>query len=245
MAQYDIIGQTYAGRRRPDPRIAGLITTALGDASTLVNVGAGTGSYEPADRTVIAVEPSRVMIAQRPVGSAPVVQGCAERLPFADHQFDAALAVLTVHHWTDQRQGLAEMRRVSHRQVVLTWDPDHPKFWLVQDYFPEILETDRHIFPPLARYSDIFGGVEVREVPIPHDCLDGFLGAYWRRPDAYLDPEVRASISSFAHLQDLAPRLERLRSELQDGRWQSKNADLLGLEAYDLGYRLVVGGDAS
>ncbi len=240
-AQYDIIGQRYSGRRRPDPRISQLIKTALADAKTVVNVGAGTGSYEPADCAVIAVEPSRVMIAQRPSGAAPVIQGVAENLPFADNQFDAALAILTVHHWSAQRKGLSELRRVAHQQVLLTWDPAHPKFWLVQDYFPEILETDLRIFPSLALLEEVLGNLEVHEVPIPHDCVDGFLGAYWRRPAAYLDEEVRAGISSFARLKDVRSRIERLRLDLESGDWQRKNAEILHLEEYDLGYRLVVG----
>lgn len=240
MAKYDIIGQTYSGRRKPDSRISQVIQTALGDARTIVNIGAGTGSYEPADRTVVAVEPSRVMIAQRPASSAPVIQGSAEHLPFADKEFDVALAILTVHHWSDQRKGLSEMRRVAGKQIVLTWDPDHPRFWLVQDYFPDLLEIDRRIFPRLAAIRELLGNIEVRAVPIPHDCLDGFLGAYWRRPVAYLDDEVRASISGFARLEEVAPRLERLRADLEDGHWQRKNAELLDLEACDLGYRLIV-----
>jgi hypothetical protein len=240
MARYDQIGKTYAGRRRPDPRIANIIKSALGSATSVVNIGAGTGSYEPADCAVIAVEPSRVMIAQRPPGSAPVVQAVAESLPFADNRFDASLAILTVHHWENQGKGLSEMRRVARRQVVLTWDPDHPKFWLVHDYFPEILEMDRHIFPSLELFKEVFGKVEVHEVPIPHDCVDGFLGAYWRRPAAYLDTTVRASISGFARLQDVEPGIERLRSDIESGNWQRKNADLLGLEVCDIGYRLIM-----
>jgi len=241
MAQYDDIGRAYAGHRRPDPRIARVINAALGDAQSVVNVGAGTGSYEPTDRAVVAVEPSGVMIAQRPANAAPVVRGSADNLPFADGAFEAALAILTVHHWSDRRAGLAEMRRVARGQVVvLTWDPDHPGFWLVRDYFPDIIDLDRSIFPTLAELEAVLGHVEVSAVPIPHDCVDGFLGAYWRRPVAYLDEGVRAGISTFARIKDVAPRVERLRAELEDGQWSMKNAELLGLEQLDVGYRLVV-----
>lgn len=241
-ARYDLIGHGYAKQRRPDPRIARLIDAALGDARSVVNVGAGTGSYEPVDRAVTAVEPSSVMIAQRPAGAAPVIQGWADHLPFADNTFDAAMAILTVHHWPDCRAGLAEMRRVARdRVVLLTWDPDHAGFWLVNDYFPEIIGTDRRIFSPLPALEAMLGSIEIQVVPIPHDCVDGFLGAYWRRPEAYLDRSVRAGISSFARLDDVAPRIERLRADLEDGTWEMRNGALRDLEEIDLGYRLVIG----
>lgn len=242
MARYDIIGRAYARHRRPDPRIARAVAAALGGAESVVNVGAGAGSYEPADRVVVAVEPSSVMIAQRAAGAAPVVRGSAESLPFSDGAFDAALAILTVHHWADWRAGLAEMRRVAReRVVILTWDPAHAGFWLVRDYFPEILEIDGRMFPPLAELEAALGRVEVSAVPVPHDCADGFLGAYWRRPAAYLDEGVRAAISTFARVGDVSARVERLRADLESGRWAARNAELLGLEELDLGYRLVVG----
>jgi SAM-dependent methyltransferase len=242
MPLYDIIGRTYGGHRRADPRIARVINAALGDAQTVVNVGAGAGSYEPTDRPVVAVEPSSVMIAQRPASAAPAVQGSAELLPFSDNAFSAALAILTVHHWSDRRAGLAEMRRVARdRVVVLTWDPGHPGFWLVRDYFPDIIEFDRRIFPGLAELEAALGRVEVSVVPIPHDCIDGFLGAYWRRPAAYLDEGVRASISAFARIGDISAQIERLRADLESGQWAVRNAELLRLEELDVGYRLVVG----
>lgn len=208
---------------------------------SVVNVGAGAGSYEPTDRTVLAVEPSAVMIAQRPATAAPAVRGRSERLPLSDRAFDAALAILTVHHWSDRRAGLAEMHRVARdRVVILTWDPAHPGFWLVRDYFPDLIEYDRRIFPTLADFEAALGRVEVSAVPVPHDCTDGFLGTYWRRPEEYLDEEARGAISTFARVGDVSPRLERLRADLRSGRWAMKNADLLGLEGLDVGYRLVV-----
>ncbi|HLM71408.1 MAG TPA: methyltransferase domain-containing protein [Polyangiaceae bacterium] len=242
MPFYDILGRTYGGHRHADPRIARIINAALGDAATVVNVGAGAGSYEPPDRSVVAVEPSSVMIAQRPASAAPAVQGSAELLPFPDNAFDAALAILTVHHWSDRRAGLAEMRRVARdRVVVLTWDPEHPGFWLVRDYFPDLIEFDRRIFPKLAELEAALGRIDVSVVPIPHDCVDGFLGAYWRRPAAYLDEGVRAGISTFARIGDIPARIERLRADLESGQWAVRNAELLRLEELDVGYRLVVG----
>lgn len=249
MARYDEIGRTYSGLRRPDGRIARLVEAALGDAKSVVNVGAGTGSYEPADREVVAVEPSGVMIAQRPAGAAPVVQASAESLPFEDDAFDAALAVLTIHHWRDLRAGLSEMCRVArHRVVVLTWVPVEPDFWLTRDYVPELRELDVRIFPGTAEVGRMLGEgrserrteIEVLPVPIPHDCVDGFLGAYWRRPAAYLDAEIRAGISSFGRIDGVPARMERLRADLESGAWARKNAEILELEELDLGYRLVV-----
>ena len=241
MTRYDTIGCGYSGRRRPDPRIERVVNAALGDAETVVNVGAGVGSYEPTGRAVVAVEPSGVMIAQRPEGAAPAVQGLAESLPFSDNAFDAALAVLTVHHWSDQRAGLTELRRVARDQVIiLTWDPEHPGFWLVRDYFPALIEFDRRIFPALADLETILGRTEVSVVPIPHDCVDGFLGAYWRRPEEYLDEGVRSGISTFTRVGDVSPGVEHLREDLEGGRWAVRNADIRCLEELDVGYRLVV-----
>lgn len=246
MALYDIIGRAYAGRRRPDPRIAGAVASALGGSGSVVNVGAGAGSYEPRGPAVVAVEPSAVMVAQRRPGAAPAVRALAERLPFADGAFEAALAVLTVHHWTDRRAGLAEMRRVARGPVVLlTWDPSHAGFWLTRDYFPDMLELDRRAFPTLDELGAALGRVEVSAVTVPHDCVDGFLGAYWRRPAEYLDEGARGAISAFAMVGDVRARLDRLGADLRSGRWAARNADLLGLEELDVGYRLVVGRPAA
>ena len=242
-AVYDRIGIGYAELRRPDPRISAVIFAELGDAVTVLNVGAGAGSYEPA-ATVVALEPSAVMIAQRPARSAPAVQGVAEALPFADGAFDAALAVLTTHHWPDGARGLAEMARVSCRQVVLTWDKAVVEdFWLLRDYLPEIGEAEAEL-PALETVLAQWPGARVLAVLVPWDCTDGFLAAYWRRPEAYLRPEVRAAISSFARLDDavLVAALDRLRVDLDAGSWDARNAELLGLEGLDAGYRLVVHG---
>ena len=241
-ALYDAIGTGYAAHRRPDKRIAARIAAALGEARTVVNVGAGAGSYEPVGKRVAAVEPSGVMVAQRPPGSAPAVRATAGALPFPDASFDAALAVLTLHHWPDQRRGLAELRRVARgRIVLLTWDPEGPTFWLVRDYFPQILDIDRPVFPPLERLGELLGPLRVEPVPVPADCTDGFLGAYWRRPRAYLDTGVRGAISVFARV-DVATPLARLAADLDDGSWERRNGHLLELPELDIGYRLVVAG---
>ena len=242
MAQlYDTIGIGYEYYRRPDRRIATAILDALGDAATVVNVGAGAGSYEPADRSVVAVEPSLAMIRQRPPGSAPVVQASAMHLPFRDAAFAAALAVLTVHHWADRMRGLTELARVArHRVVILTWDPATSGFWLVEDYFPAIAEIDRQILPPMEELRQALGTIEVRPLLVPYDCTDGFLGAYWRRPHAYLDPGVRSAISTFAKISNVESGLRRLRSDLADGTWERRYGHLLRQSEPDLGYRLVI-----
>lgn len=254
MALYDHIGRGYAALRRPDRRIASAVEAALGDAVSVVNVGAGAGSYEPEARRVIAVEPSEVMIRQRPAGAAPCLLGRAEALPLETASVDAAMAVLSVHHWTDLERGLAEMVRVARQRVVLlTWvpPPDSPPFWLTGEYFPEILAHDRTIFPGAAALAAMLeraarrggsagggGWVRITPVPVPHDCTDGFLCAYWRRPECYLDAQRRGAISSFARI-DAAPGLARLREDLSSGRWAERNGSLLALEELDVGYRVV------
>jgi SAM-dependent methyltransferase len=241
-ALYDRIGRTYTATRREDPRLAAAIHAALGDAVTVVNVGAGTGSYEPTDRKVVAIEPSPVMIAQRPPDAAPAVIAFAEALPLADDSVDAAMAVLTDHHWADRERGLREMRRVARRRaVVFQHDPlVGADFWLARDYLPSFrrrLHGHR-----LDEMMAPLGDVELRPVPIPHDCRDGFFGAFWRRPDAYLDPEVRAGISVFALLpeDEVAAAMARLRADLESGEWRRRNAAVLEREELDLGFRVVV-----
>lgn len=243
MALYDSIGRNYSRLRRPDPRIASAIEAALGDAASVANIGAGTGSYEPSGRAAIAVEPSEVMIAQRPAGAALCLHGSAEALPLADKSVDAAMAVLSAHHWISLERGFAEMARVARkRAVLLTWVPGAAPFWLTQDYFPQILAHDRTIFPTAgalaAMLGRIVGPVHMSPVPIPHDCIDGMLCAYWRRPEAYLSAEVRSAMSSFARI-DAHAGLARLEADLASGRWAERNGDLLALEAVDLGYRVV------
>lgn len=241
---YDVLGRSYSATRATDPRIAAAIWDALGEARTVVNVGAGTGSYEPPDRDVTAVEPSEVMIGQRLREAAPAMQASAEALPFGADAFDAAMAVLTLHHWTDWRAGLAEMRRVaSDRVVVFSWDPSFARrLWVSAEYFPELIDEDVRGFPSLADQAGALHATSVVPVPIPHDCRDGFYGAHWRRPEAYLDPTVRAGISTLAKRSpgELEAGLARLESDLRTGAWAELHRDLLTLEELDLGYRLLV-----
>ncbi|CRK61030.1 transcriptional regulator, MerR family [Alloactinosynnema sp. L-07] len=239
---YDSIGATYTTTRRTEPRIAEQVWAALGDARTVLNVGAGTGSYEPSHRDVTAVEPSAVMRAQRPAGAAPCVAAAAERLPFEDQSFDAAMAFATVHHWRDPIAGLREMRRVARRVVVFTCDTTeaswHSRFWLTRDYLPEVAASRVGLATELARAI----GARMEPVLIPWDCADGFFEAYWRRPEAYLDESVRRGISIWAKVgPDAEQRAVRtLRDDLASGRWAERNRDLLDLEAAELGLRLLI-----
>ena len=241
---YDTIGTTYTATRCTDPRIGARIWAALGDARTVLNVGAGTGSYEPPGRDVIAVEPSALMRAQRPPGAAPCVAGVAEHLPFADQSFDAAMAVSTIHHWPDPIAGLREIRRVARRVVVFTHEDSgegwHGRFWLTRDYLPEIagLLAGRPALPDLADAI----GARVEPVPIPWDCADGILEAFWRRPGAYLEEEVRRGISGWTRVGPQAEQraVRDLRGDLASGRWAERNRELLGLETAELGLRLLI-----
>ncbi|MGZ8310723.1 MAG: class I SAM-dependent methyltransferase [Allosphingosinicella sp.] len=238
-AKYDRIGINYAELRKPDPRIAAAIEQALGQAETVLNVGAGTGSYEPVDREVTAVEPSLAMIRQRRASAAKAIQASADHLPFDDEAFDAAMAILTVHHWPDKEAGLREMRRVTRgRIVLLTFDPSH-RPWLT-DYLPQLASLDEAQMPAMADYERWLGPVQITPVPVPHDCSDGFLYAYWRRPEAYLDAHIRSGSSSFWAIGNVEPGLHRLRRDLETGEWARRYAGLLTLDTYDAGYRLVV-----
>lgn len=238
-ALYDTIGVDYANLRQPDPRIAAQLEAALGDARTVLNVGAGAGSYEPASSDVVALEPSAEMIAQRPAGAAPAVQGQAEALPFADGSFDAVMAVLTIHHWTDQAKGLAEMRRVARRRVVvLTYDPGFRGQWQTE-YWPGLIGLDDGVMPPMAFFAQHLGQVEIAPVMVPHDCSDGFLYAYWRRPHAYLDPAIRKGSSGFWMIEGVEEGAQRLAADLSSDAWSERNGSLLKLDMADMGYRIV------
>lgn len=243
MTRYDGIGSGYSHVRKADTQIAAAIHAALSDARSVINVGAGAGSYEPTDRTVLAVEPSDVMIRQRPSSAAVCLRGSANALPAEDRSFDAAMAILTVHHWPDLEAGLRELARVARQRVVLfTWVPDAAPFWLTDEYFPELLAHDRTIFPAsallCAALERSIGPARLTPVPVPHDCSDGFLGAYWRRPEMYLDERRRAAISSFSRI-DAGPGVARLREDVDSGRWARRQDGLLGLTELDLGYRLA------
>jgi SAM-dependent methyltransferase len=237
---YDEIGGAYSGQRRTDPRIAARIWQALGDANTVVNVGAGTGSYEPAGRDVTAVEPSEIMRAQRATDAAPCVAARAEALPFADGAFDVAMAVLSDHHWEDPIAGLREMRRVAKRIVVFQWDNARMgEFWLVRDYLPEFLTAGRSR-PTLAQRAAAIDAA-VEPVAIPWDCRDGFFHSYWRRPEAYLHSAVRRGTSVWAILGHTTEQraVRALSDDLASGAWHEHNRDLLTLEEAELGARLL------
>jgi Methyltransferase domain len=239
---FDTIGATYAATRPTDPRLAARIWAALGDARTVVNVGAGTGAYEPPDRQVTAVEPSAVMRAQRPAGAAPCVPGVAGRLPFADGSFDAAMAVSTDQHWPDPIAGYREMQRVARRVVTFHFDISRLEgvFWLIRDYMPEHAQLSAGRPTLTERASAI--GARLEPVPIPWDCRDGNFPSYWRRPEAYLDESVRRGMSVWSRVGAAAERrtVRELEADLASGRWAERNRELAGLEAADLGLRLLV-----
>ncbi|MFD9284609.1 MerR family DNA-binding transcriptional regulator [Streptomyces mirabilis] len=241
---YKAIGSAYPATRRTEPRIAARVWDALGDARTVLNVGAGTGSYEPPDRDVTAVEPSAVMRAQRPASAAPCVAAAAESLPFEDQSFDAAMAFSTVHHWQDPIAGLREMRRVARRVVVFTYDASDTgwlqRFWLTRDYLPEFADLLVG-WPSLADLTRAIGG-RAEPVLIPWDCADGFFEAHWRRPEAYLDEHVRRAVSVWTRVGPEAEQraVNSLRDDLSSGRWAERNRDLVALDAAELGLRLLV-----
>lgn len=245
MARYDDIGLGYHTVRHPDPRLAQHIQGALGDARTVLNVGAGTGSYEPTDRQVIAVEPSQVMIAQRPADAAPVLAGRAESLPLATGTVDAALAVLTVHHWTDVTAGLAELVRVARRRIVIvTMDVLVLKreLWLVSDYLEDALDDHFAAFPAVERIRAALPGSRTVPLEVPRDCTDGFMAAFWARPEAYLDPAIRSASSPWHRMPAPAARaaLARLEADLRSGAWDRRYGTLRARPAHDVGMRLVI-----
>jgi SAM-dependent methyltransferase len=244
VTRYDTIGLTYTATRQPDPRIEAAVWAALGDASSVANVGAGAGSYEPPDRSVIAIEPSQAMIEKRPDGAAPVIQGSAEALPLHSDSVDAAMAVFTIHHWEHLRRGLAELRRVArHRIVILTWDRSFTgSFWLTRDYVPELEEWTVSQLPSIDDLETELGSLERRSLPVPRDCRDGFLRAYWGRPEAYLDQHVRKNISQFNLVDPVAVErgIDRLARDLSSGRWDRRNGHLRTLDSLDLGYVLLI-----
>ncbi len=242
MPLYDTLGVTYSATRRTEPRIAAQVWAALGDALTVLNVGAGTGSYEPPDRDVTAVEPSAVMRAQRPGGAARCIAATAEDLPFEDGSFDAAMAFATVHHWQDPIAGLREMQRVARRVVVFTCETTdrswRRRFWLTRDYLTEVRASR------VGLASELAGAIGARMEPVlvPWDCVDGFFEAFWRRPEAYLDERVRRGVSVWTSVgaEEERRAVRRLGEDLASGRWAERNGDLLDLEEAELGLRLLV-----
>jgi SAM-dependent methyltransferase len=249
---YDTIGLGYIAHRQADPRWQAVINEQLGDGRgrsgrrrVLVNVGAGTGNYEPVGGSVavIAVEPSSVMVGQRRTGAAPAVRASGSALPLPSGCADVAMAILTLHHWDDWLAGLAELCRVAPRRVALTMDFElHSRFWFLEDYVPEVGETTRSLGPSAEEVAAVIGATATIALPVPRDMADGVLGAYWCRPEAYLDPAVRANCSGLA-LADpavVARGVAALEADLASGEWHRRHADLAELPAIDLGYRLVV-----
>ncbi|SDH14334.1 class I SAM-dependent methyltransferase [Nonomuraea jiangxiensis] len=242
---YDRHGHGYAQQRRTDPRIAARVEAALGQARTVINVGAGAGSYEPEDRHVVAVEPSAAMRAQRPRHLAPAVDATAERLPFDDDSFDAAMATVTVHQWGDTERGLRELRRVSRGPVVvLTFDGDALDLLWLAEYAPELIVAERRRYPPIELIASLIGGhAEVVPVPIPIDCVDGFTEAYYARPERFLDPRVRASQSAWGFVDDAAEAraVDSLRRDLDSGDWDRRHGHLREQPEFVGSLRLVIG----
>ena len=239
---YDRIGVGYATLRQEDPRWRAAILEALGDASPVLNVGAGAGSYEPDDRPVVALDPSAAMLAQRPAGAAPCVRGVAEHLPAADRAFGAVMGVLTVHHWPDWRRGLAELRRVAPRQVIVATDTMRlAEFWLARDYLPELAAHERRQLSADKVAAEL-GVDEVRTMWLPADFVDAVYPAFWRRPEAFLNEEIWRHSSSLAQLDPQVRRraITQLAADLDDGTWSRRNADLVDLTAFDAGFRLLV-----
>jgi SAM-dependent methyltransferase len=244
--RYEAIGRSYAGTRREDPRIAQRIHTALGDARSVVNVGAGTGSYEPADRHVIAIEPSDVMAGQRPPQRVPAIRAAADELPLRDDSVDAAMAILTLHHWDSaQERGVRELRRVAReRVVILTYDARvSGRMWLMTDYLPEVAHLDHDIFPTTETLAGWLGGeVDAQPLLLPRDTSDWMLGSFWAHPERVLDAQARANTSGFARMpREIVERVVgALRRDLEDGSWDARHGRLRELEEYDVGLRLVV-----
>lgn len=240
MKIYDKIGETYNRERWPDPRIEEKIHRKLLGIRSVLNIGAGTGSYEPKDKIVIGLDPSMVMLKSRLPGAAPCVMGGAEALPFKTSAFECSMVILTMHHWSDWKKGIQEALRIcKYRLVIVTWDPGHAGFWLTQDYLREIKKVDSAKFPKMEDLRAALGNISIEPVLIPGDCKDGFMGAYWQRPEAYLDESKRKSISSLA-LNSSVPGLEKLRRDISSGEWEKKYGYLRNESELDIGYRLIV-----
>lgn len=243
-ANYGVIGEGYALIRRPDPRIAAAILDAIGDARSVLNVGAGAGSYEPVDRDTTAVEPSASMRAQRPPHLAVAIDATSDDLPFPDRSFDASMASVTVHQWPELERGLAEMRRVTRGPVVImTFDPVPPQHWWLLDYVPELFEIEGRRMPALARIAASLGGrVEIRPILVPVDTTDGFGQAFFGRPERLLEPEVRRAMSAWTFVEaDVVDRFEsQLRADLASGVWDDKYGRFRAIPEFDVGLRLVI-----
>lgn len=242
-AAYDEIGVNYSDFRRADPRIEARVWAALGDARSVANIGAGTGSYEPRDREVIAIEPSSLMIAKRPAGAAPALQGVAEALPLDEQSVDAAMAIFTIHHWSDLGAGLTEMRRVARQRIVLlTIDATkNAEIWTLAEYFPEAMALEEEVMPSIASLESRLPGATIETVPMPSRCRDEFTSALWDRPELFLEP---ATLRASSLWHRLSPEViergqERLRADLESGRWDKAHGHLRTLSELDIGLRLI------
>lgn len=241
---YERIGAGYSIGRNPDPRWQLVIDSVIGEAKRVINIGAGTGSYEPSNRAVVAVEPSQLMVSQRPQSGAAVVMALAENVPVASDWADLSMTLLSLHHWTNWRAGISEMRRLASRRMVLTYDPElHSSFWLARDYIPEIAVFERARVPRVDDIVSALGGdIEIIKLEVPWDCVDGVFPAHWRRPAAYLDPQVRACCSGLAQMDQrvVESGIKRLAADIDSGLWQRKNSEILSAENYDAGFRIIV-----
>jgi SAM-dependent methyltransferase len=240
--RYDRLGVGYLQTRREDPRLVARIHAGLGNARSVVNVGAGPGAYEPRGLAVVAVEPSAVMIAQRPAGAAPAVRAAAEALPFGQQQFDAAMALWTIHHWADPGQGIAQLRRVARSALIVAASERLNQLWLTRDYFPAMTRARRPEIQPNRIAALLGGNVRIEPFPVPRDCLDGFAEAFWARPEAYLDSRIRAGMSAFRLLDDaeISLGLQQLQADLRSGAWEARHGNLRQLGEFDCGLRLII-----
>ena len=237
---YDDIGINYSVTRSTDPKIAQQLYAELEGATRIINIGAGTGSYEPENVVLVAVEPSSEMISQRKSGAYPIKQASAEKLPFEDNSFSHAMTVLSMHHWPDKPKAFSEINRVAtDKFVAISWNPDSEPFWLTREYFPEIHEMDKAIFPTIDEIKEHFDDVQIRPLQIPHDCQDGFFAAFWKRPHAYLNPKVRQATSPFSKVSNLKEGLKMLENDLASGAWEKKNRELLNASSISAGYVLI------
>ncbi len=239
-AIYDQIGTGYTVSRCTDPHIETQIRSELVGAKRIINIGAGTGSYEPEDVDLIAVEPSIEMIKQRADTAYPVKQAKADNLPFPNNSFSHAMTILSMHHWDNREQAFAEIKRVTtDKFIAITWLPDTAPFWLTKDYFPEIYDIDREIFPSELELAKAFKNIEIKPLLIPNDCKDGFLACFWQCPEAYLQESVRAAISTFSKIENLDRGIKKLKTDLETGKWHKENAELLNKKFLDVGYRII------
>ena len=237
---YDDIGTNYSVTRCTDPKIAKQLYSEFRGATRIVNIGAGTGSYEPEDVELVAVEPSSKMISQRRNGSHRVEKAFAEKLPFENSSFSHAMTVLSMHHWENRALAFSEINRVvTEKFVAITWDPESDPFWLTRDYFPEIYEMDKCIFPGMEELDEHFVEVKISPLLIPGDCKDGLLAAFWKRPEAYLSNKVRQSTSPFSKIKNLAEGLKKLEDDIASGAWAKNNHAILSSTSLDVGYRLI------